>query len=161
MDSPPISKLVPELLLNIFSILAQDTDATVAFSVLCCKKRPLAQSVLYSDITLNGERLVKFTKVGCSNHETRSLTLHFGPVLVNQYDPNEAIETTEGWLNALQRLLTRISRMKNLESFSVSADLPLPYSPCGELSSILSRHCRPLVWPWKSICAIAPSSSRN
>lgn len=138
MDSPPISKLLPELLLKIFSILAQDTKATVAHSVICCKRwRPLAQSVLYRDIFLSGERLVKFTKVGCFNDEIRSLTLQVGPVIVNQYDPKDAIEKTEGWLNALRRLLPRIHQMGNLESFSVSADLPLPYSPNGELFTII------------------------
>lgn len=98
MDSPPIFRLVPELLLRISTILAQDTDAVVAFSVLCCKRwRPLAQLVLYSDIFLSGERLVKFAKKGGGpEDEIRSLTLHLGPVHVNQYDPKQAIETTEG-----------------------------------------------------------------
>lgn len=138
MNQSPISKLSPELLLKVFSILAQDTNATLTSSVLCCKRwLPLAQSVLYSDIFLSGERLIKFIKVDSSNDKIRSLTLHFGPVRVNQYEPKEAIETTEGWLNALRKLLPRISQMRNLESFSVSADLPLPYSPDGELSSIL------------------------
>ncbi|KAJ4392129.1 hypothetical protein N0V93_005751 [Gnomoniopsis smithogilvyi] len=138
MDTPLISKLLPELLLRIFSILAQDTDANVTSSILCCKRwRPLAQAVLYRDIFLSGERLAKFTDGFSSDHEVQSLTLHFGPVLVNQYDPKEAIETTEGWLNALQRLLPRIGRMGNLECISILADLPMPYSPYGELSSIV------------------------
>lgn len=107
MSPPPISKLVPELLLKIFECLAQDPDAAVTSSVLCCKKwQPLAQSVLYSDIFLSGDRLIKFAKKdGCTNDKIRSLTLRLGPVPVNQFDPNPAVETTEGWLNALQRLL--------------------------------------------------------
>ncbi|KAJ4418864.1 hypothetical protein N0V82_005310 [Gnomoniopsis sp. IMI 355080] len=138
MDPPPISRLLPELLLKVFSILAQDTDATVTSSVLCCKRwRPLAQSVLYSDVFLNGERLVKFTNASCSDHQIRSLTLHFGPIIVNQYDPKDAIEATESWLNTLRKLVPRISSMGNLECFSVSADLPMPYSPYGELSAII------------------------
>lgn len=155
MDSPPIFRLVPELLLRIFTILAQDTDAVLAFSVLCCKRwRPLAQSVLYSDIFLSGERLVKFAKEGGggSNNEIPSLKLHLGPVHVDQYDPKQTIETTEGWLNALRGLLPRITRMVQLESLSVSADFPLPYLPCSELSSIfeaLSTTCVALEIDWR------------
>lgn len=62
----------------------------------------------------------------CFDEEIRSLTLHFGSVRVNQYDPSEAVELTEDWLDALWKLLLRIKRMGNLESISISADLPLP-----------------------------------
>lgn len=141
MSPPPISKLAPELLLRVFERLAQDPDSSVTSSVICCKKwQPLAQSVLYRDIFLSGERLIKFAeKNGLADNEIRSLTIRLGPVSVNQFDPNQAVKTTDGWLDALQRLLPRISCMCNIEAFSVWADLPLPYSPCNEFSSIIDE----------------------
>lgn len=142
MSPPPISKLAPELLLRVFEFLVQDSDSAIASSILCCKRwQPLAQSVLYRDIFLSGERLVKFVeKDGLADNEIRSLTIRLGPVpVINQSDPTEAVKTTEDWLDALQRLPPRIGRMCNIEAFSVVADLPMPYSPHNEFSSIIDE----------------------
>lgn len=76
-------------------------------------------------------------KDGRSDNQIRSLTLCLGPVPVNQFDPEQAVKTTKSWLDALQRLLQRIRRMRHIETFSVSADLPFPYSPCSEFSPII------------------------
>lgn len=139
MDSTPISKLLPELLLKVFDILSQDPTATVTHSVLCCRRwEPLARSVLYRDTFLDQSRLSKFARQqGSGDYAIQSLTVRLGPLPVNPLDPQVAIETAQGWLDDTRKVAGRVCRMLKLESCSVSMDVPLPYSPSEELGLLL------------------------
>ncbi|KAI0844027.1 hypothetical protein F5Y00DRAFT_274504 [Daldinia vernicosa] len=138
MASPisPVAELVPETLLEIFKRLAEDGDATLVPSVLCCRKwQPLALCILYDDVVLNQQRLIKFVE-NCADHEIRSLTLHTDAIPINPYDPTEARQTAEARLEALRRLRPRITRLKPI-SISIVVHVPFPYMASSEISSII------------------------
>ncbi|KAI2775263.1 hypothetical protein F4815DRAFT_487542 [Daldinia loculata] len=140
MASPvsSIAELAPEILLEIFKRLAKDNNATLVPSILCCRKwRPLALSVLYDDVVLNQQRLVKFVE-NCADHEIRSLTLRMGAIPVNPYDTAEAKQTAEVRLEALRRLCSRITRLKPTV-VSILVDFPFPYTGSSEISSIINN----------------------
>jgi hypothetical protein len=97
----PITKLAPEILLKIFEWISRDCDATLVASILCCKNwRPLAESVLYSDVFLNVHRLTRFLDT-YTDRQIRSLTLVIDPVPVNPYDTAFAAQTVTARLEAL------------------------------------------------------------
>ncbi|KAI4864553.1 hypothetical protein F4820DRAFT_329885 [Hypoxylon rubiginosum] len=136
--APPIAKLGPEILLEIFEWLSQDGNATLVPSVLCCRKwQPLVLSVLYGDVVLTQRRLAKFVERS-TDHKIRSLTLRLEAIPVNPYDPSEAKQTAESRLEALRRLCLRIAGMKPA-ALSISVDFPFPFTASQEISSILDH----------------------
>jgi hypothetical protein len=148
MDSP-ITKLVNDILRNIFEQLAQDPDASLVPSILTCKRwHPLARSALYRDIFLSPGRLSKFLDHGAAadspstTTRTRSLTLRTDLIRVNPYDTSEAARTAIARLDALARLQARIKQdrhgmMSSLTSLSLTADIPLPLTASRLVASIL------------------------
>ena len=138
MDRPPVTKLTTEILLKVFELLSQDSDAALVASILCCKQwRPTAESVLYGDVFLNTDRLARFLDSYQSDRQIRSLTLVMDPVPVNPYDPTLAIQTATARLKALQQLGSRINKMA-LVSLSITVDFPLPYTASPELCAIVN-----------------------
>ncbi len=139
MDRPPVTKLTTEILLKVFELLSQDSDAALVASTLCCKKwRPAAESILYGDVFLNTDRLTRFLDSYQSDRQIRSLTLVMDSVPVNPYDPTLAIQTATPRLKALQQLSSRINKMA-LVSLSITADFPLPYTASPELYAIINN----------------------
>jgi hypothetical protein len=139
MDSP-ITKLVPEILQKIFEQIAQDPNASLVASILSCKKwHPLAQSILYRDIFLSPDRLIKFLDNSADSPTIRSLTLRVDTMRINPYDTTEAAQTVITRLEALERLCPRIKNMSLLSSFSISVDFPLPFTASRLISSMLDN----------------------
>lgn len=137
MDSP-IAKLVPEILREIFEHIAQDHNASLFFSLLCCKKwHCLAQSILYRDIFLSPDRLIKFLDNSADSPTIRSLTLRMDAIPINFYDTTEAVQTAITRLESLERLCLCIKSMSLLSSFSITVDFPLPFTASRVISSIV------------------------
>ncbi|KAJ5152670.1 uncharacterized protein N7482_009148 [Penicillium canariense] len=138
MDRPPVTKLTTEILLKVFELLSQDSDAALVASILCCKKwRPAAESVLYGDVFLNTDRLTRFLDSYQSDRQIRSLTLVMDSVPLNPYDPTLAVQTATARLKALQQLGSRINKLA-LVSLSITADFPLPYTASPEFCAIVN-----------------------
>ncbi|KAI1426966.1 hypothetical protein F5Y12DRAFT_223374 [Xylaria sp. FL1777] len=147
-SDPPIFRLGPDLLWDLFSVLAQDrnSNAWLLSCMLCCKKwRPFASSVLYEHVVLDSQRLAKFV----NNHadcEVKSLTVRMDAVGVNPYDPTEAFETTIARIASLRKLGSLIKEMKPA-TVSISVDIPFPATATPEIASIidgLSASCTSL-----------------
>ena len=128
----------PEILLKIFEWIGRDCDATLIASILCCKKwRPLAESVLYSDVFLNVHRLTRFLDT-YTDRRIRSLTLAMDLIQLNPYDSTLAVQTATARLEALRRLSSHIKKMA-LKSLSITIDFPFPFTASLELSSIVNN----------------------
>jgi hypothetical protein len=133
-----ITKLVPEILLNIFEHIAQDPNASLVASMLSCKKwHPLAQSILYRDIFLSPDRLIKFLDNSADFPNIRSLTVRMDIIPV--YETTEAAQTAITRLEALERLCPRIKNMSLLSSFSISVHFIRPFTVSRLISSMLDR----------------------
>ena len=137
-------RLAPELMLKIFEYIEHDGKTSMLPVVLCCKKwYPLAQSVLYGDIVLDQERLIRFAeKSGIADDKILSLTLDLDIPLEYVYPSARGIEgdrIARLRLDALERLLPRINRMRSLGSFSMLIDLAEPHSPYNVLCSIIDE----------------------
>jgi hypothetical protein len=163
MDSP-ISKFMPDILRKVFQLISRDCDATLVPSILCCKEwRPLAESVLYEDVSLNEHRLPKFLNI-YTDRRIRSLT-----VVMDRIPPVEAPETTmvvqrvTSRLEALQRLSSQVKKMA-LVSLSITINLPEPFTASLELSSILNNlpdSCTSLEIDARRSGAFIPDPGRN
>lgn len=132
----PISKLGPDLLLEIFDILTQDHHASLTSAVRSCKAwQPIAQSALYEDVILNQKRLAKFVE-RCADTRVRSLTVLMNAVPVDPYDPGKAKEVARARLANLAQLCPRITQMKPV-ALSISVDLPFPCTAAHEVTRIV------------------------
>ncbi|KAI0175070.1 hypothetical protein BJ166DRAFT_513584 [Pestalotiopsis sp. NC0098] len=132
----PISKLGPDLLLEIFDILAQDHHASLTSAGRCCWAwQPIAQSALYEDVVLDQQRLAKF--VGrCADTRIRSLTVLMTAVPVDPYDPGKAKEVARVRIANLAQLCPRVTQMKPA-ALSISVDLPFPCTAAHEVARIV------------------------
>lgn len=140
MDSP-ITNLISELLQRIFEQIAQDRNASLIPSLLTCKKwHSLAQPILYRDISLNPNRLIKFLNNNADAPTwIRSLTLHMDTIRVNPYDTTEAAQTAITRLGSLEQLCPHLRKMNLLTSFSISVDFPLPFTASCVISAMLNH----------------------
>ncbi len=120
-----ISCLSSELLLAVFECLLPVPDSTLFNCMLCCKAwYPAARSVLYRDIVLSSENLIKFVNSDWSaDWSIRSLTLRLNTLFATQ-DEIQAMSTWHESSQAarqLWRALERLSlRIKNMETSQVS-----------------------------------------
>ncbi|KAK6192911.1 hypothetical protein LQW54_013003 [Pestalotiopsis sp. IQ-011] len=132
----PISKLGPDLLLEIFDILTQNRHASLTSAVQCCKAwQPIAQSALYEDVILDQQRLAKFVE-RCADTRVRSLTVVMNAVSVDPYDPSQANEIALARLAGLAQLCTCVKGMRPA-ALSISVDLPFPYTAAHEVACIV------------------------
>lgn len=132
----PISKLGPDLLLEIFYVLTQDHHASLTSAVRCCRAwQPLAQSALYEDVVLDRQRLAKFVE-RCADIRVRSLTVLMNAVPVNPYDPSEAKDIARARLASLAQLCARVKQMRPT-ALSISVNLPFPYTAAHEVACIV------------------------
>jgi hypothetical protein len=133
---PPIARLSPDLLLEIFDIVAQDHHASLTSAVRCCKAwQPIAQSAMYEDVILDEPRLAKFVKQ-CADVRVRSLTVFMNAIPVNPYEPSEANEIVVARLASLAQLGARVKQAEPA-TVSVSVDLPFPCTASREVSCII------------------------
>lgn len=138
MSSSFINKLAPELLQKIFDLIVQDPKGSLANSIICCKKwRPIAQSILYTDVFLSPNRLVKFLD-NSADERIRSLTIRMEAIPNNPYEPSEAAQTARARLETLERLVPRLKKIgSRLLSFSITVDFPGPFIPTNEIASLM------------------------
>ncbi|KAI0189577.1 hypothetical protein EV127DRAFT_432144 [Xylaria flabelliformis] len=139
LQTSSIAQLVPDILLEIFDLLARDDkigNTPLVSSILCCQQwRRLASSVLYKHVVLDQDRLEMFV----NNHmscEVTSLTIVMDAVGVNASDPSMAIQKANVRKASLRKLCSFIGDIK-LATISISVDIPFPCTVMPEIASIV------------------------
>ncbi|KAI1733600.1 hypothetical protein F4680DRAFT_441138 [Xylaria scruposa] len=135
----PIAQLAPEILLEIFNLLAlinKKGNAPLVSSILCCQKwRSLASSVLYRHVVLDSDRLEMFI----NNHtscEVTSLTVKIGPIAIYSSNPYAALHEADDRTASLKKLCSLIGDIKPT-TLSLSINLPFPCTAMPEVASIV------------------------
>ncbi|KAI1294402.1 hypothetical protein F5Y03DRAFT_387672 [Xylaria venustula] len=140
LPTSPIDQLVPDILLEIFNLLALDSrksNAPLLSSILCCQKwRPLASSVLYRHVVLDQTRLEAFL-MNRTKCKLTSLTVKMDLLGVNPGDPSPAIAIANARKNCLQKLSSVIGEL-NPTTLSLSVDLPFPCTAVPMVIAILN-----------------------
>ncbi|KAI1749016.1 hypothetical protein F4782DRAFT_514858 [Xylaria castorea] len=139
LQTSSIAQLVPDVLLEIFNLLALDSKkgkTPLISSILCCQKwRPLASSVLYRHVVLDQDRLEMFVNSHMSC-EVTSLTVTMDAIGVNPSDPSTAIHKANVRNASLRKLCSFIADL-NSAIVSISVDLPFPCTAMPEIASII------------------------
>lgn len=134
----PITRLAPEILLMIFSLVHQGGYGKLTAALVCCKTwHPLCKSILYGDIVLNRDRLEKF--LAYSNHDDgriQSLSLPMG-TLRNCVQQTDMVATAH--LDNLRRIGQRIKNMTSLTSLSISGFARYNHAPFDVIFSMLEE----------------------
>ncbi|KAH8165988.1 hypothetical protein CIB48_g2246 [Xylaria polymorpha] len=136
----PIAQLVPDVLLEIFNLLALDSkksNAPLISSILCCQKwRSLASSILYRHVVLDQGRLEMFlnNRMRC---EVTSLTVTMDAISVNPSDPSRAIHKANVRKASLRKLCSLIGDTKPA-TVAISVDIPFPFTATPEVASIVN-----------------------
>jgi hypothetical protein len=141
LSTSPIDRIVPDILLEIFNLLALDSrksNAPLLSSILCCQKwRPLASSVLYRHVVLDQKRLEAFLM----NHtkcKLTSLTVTMDLLGVHPGDPSPAIAIANARKDCLRKLSSVIGEL-NPTTLSLSVDLPFPCTAAPMIIAILDN----------------------
>ncbi|KAI1346945.1 hypothetical protein F5Y01DRAFT_307938 [Xylaria sp. FL0043] len=141
LPNSPIDRLLPELLLEIFDLLALESRKSTAplfSSILCCRKwRPLASSVLYRHVILDQKRLEAFV-VNRPKCKIASLTVIMDLISVYSDDLSPAIAIAKARKDCLRKLSSVVGEL-NPTTLSLAVDLPFPCNAVSEIVAILGK----------------------
>ncbi|KAI0530060.1 hypothetical protein GGR58DRAFT_494743 [Xylaria digitata] len=136
---PPIARLMPEILLDIFDLLTtqeHESNAPLISCILCCQRwKPLAASVLYRHVVLRRGRLALFVENHMSCQVT-SLTLKLEAIYIRDMDPLAAFYRANECKKSLRKLNCFIKDMKPT-SVSVSAALAFLCTITPEVAALV------------------------